>query len=586
MRGLPRQLWSTAQAIGAQLTWDPDSNQTLALQLEQWAHTQPADPLLWFEGRSWSVSAFNAAVNQHAHAYQALGLGRGDVVALLCDNRPAYLFHCYALAKLGVIAALIDPQLVGAPLAQAIDACQPQLLVASGAQRGALEAIRDAVALGSGQILIDDETDSLPAQYAWARVLAQRATSDPPQTASRRLDDVVAYVYTSGTTGLPRAAVVKHHRLWRAGMVFGAALRVGPADCVYNCLPLCHGTATIIAVPIALTQRCRLALGRRFSARQFWDECRASGATIFSYVGELCRYLVQQPARADERDHPVTRVFGNGLRAELWPPLRQRFGLRQVLEFYASTEGNAETLNLLNTPGSCGVLVPGRMALARYDLEREALLRDARGFAIPAPPDEPALLLGAISARNSFDGYVDGAASEQRVLHDVFAPGDRWFDSGDLLRRDRLHRLYFVDRLGDSFRWQGHNVSAQQVEQVLLQAPGVTQCAVYGVAVPGMEGRAGMAALVTDAAFSAEHCYEYLSRALPAYAQPRFLRLVAQLPMTGSLKPRKRELREQGFDPARLGEGERLYLRDPEQQSYVGLDAALWGKIGAGDWAG
>ncbi|MBK8481201.1 MAG: long-chain-acyl-CoA synthetase [Proteobacteria bacterium] len=586
MRALPRQLRSTAQAIAAQLRWDPDSNQTLALQLEQWARARAADPLLWFEGRRWSVAAVNAAVNQHAHAYHALGLRPGDVVALLFDNRPAYLFHFYALAKLGVVASLLDPQLVGAPLAQAIDACHPQLLVASGAQRAPLEAIRDAVALGSGQILVDDEAGAGAAQHAWARVLAERATSDPPQTLARRLGDVMAYVYTSGTTGLPRPAVIKHHRLWRAGMVFGAALRVAPEDCVYNCLPLCHGTAVIIAVPVALTQRCRLALGRRFSARRFWDECHASGATIFSYVGELCRYLAQQPAGPAERDHKVTRVFGNGLRAELWPTLRQRFGVRQVLEFYASTEGNAETLNLLNTPGSCGVLVPGRMALARYDLERDALVRDAKGFAVAAAPEEPALLLGAISTQHGFDGYVDPTATEQRVLTDVFARGDRWFDSGDLLRRDRLHRLYFVDRLGDSFRWQGHNVSAQQVEEVLLQAPGVKQCAVYGVAVPGAEGRAGMAALVSDAGFHGESCYEYLSRALPPSAQPRFLRLVAQLPLTGSLKPRKRELRERSFDPARLGEGESLYARDAAQQSYVPLTAELWAEINRGSWAG
>lgn len=575
-----------ARGLETNFLWDPNSHDNVPLALQRWASERPGDPFLLFEGRRWTVGAFDAEVNRHARAWRELGLESGQVVALVLDNRPAFLFHFYALGKLGVIASLVNPALTGEALRHALQVCEPAAIVVGDAQRcSVLELGDDALPVASERVFIDHEGPSPDADASFAS-WNQRVSGVVPlalhEPELQALHEVAAYIYTSGTTGLPKPAVVKHHRLRRAGDVFAGLARLTSDDCLYCCLPLYHASATAIGVPMAISARAQLALVRKFSASRFWAECREADASVCLYIGELCRYLYNRPARPDDRDHAVRCFVGNGLRPDIWDGFCERFGIERVTEFYGATEGNAETANVLNRSSTVGPLLPWKMKLARWDTQADALIRGADGLAIQAKPGEPGVLLGKIDERNPYSGYTDSKASGGKVLTDVFERGDAWFNTGDLLSRDRLWHLQFVDRLGDTFRWKGENVSTQEVAEVLNKGPGVIESNVYGVEIPGADGRAGMAAIVIDSEFSAERFYGYVADALPSYAQPRFLRIVASVSTTGTFKHKKVELREDGWDPQRVNDA--LWVRDSKAGRYVELTPARAAAVRAGEW--
>lgn len=612
-----RQLWQraagTVQAAHTNFAWQPESTDSVVGALQRWADERPDDPFLLFEGRRWTIAAFDRAVNRHARAWREIGIAAGEVVALVLGNRPAFLAHFYGLAKLGAVPSLINPKLRGPALVHALASCGPRAVLVGDAELPALlELAPEQWSVPASRLFVDAELVELvepvepvelvqpvepveptqpvepvepveptqpterasnlgPSLPRWHERVAGQSPLPLASASDRPLAEIGAYIYTSGTTGLPKPAIVGRHRLRRAGDVFAGIARLGPDDCLYCCLPLYHANATIIAVPMAIRRRCRLALARRFSARRFWDDCRAAEATAFMYIGELCRYLLQQPPHASDREHQVRTIVGNGLRDDVWAPFVERFAIDRVVEFYAATEGNAETVNLFNRRTTVGPLLPWKMQLARWDAARGEFARDAKGFAIPARPGEPGLLLGKIAADNPYAGYTDAKASRAKVRRDLFRPGDAWFDTGDLLRRDRLWHLHFVDRLGDTFRWQGENVSTQEVAEQLNGAPGIRESTVYGVTIPGRDGRAGMAAVITEANFSPEALYAHLDAHLPSYAQPRFIRIVDELATTGTFKHRKLELREQGWDLDPDKAADPIWVRDAPGQRYVPL---------------
>jgi acyl-CoA synthetase (AMP-forming)/AMP-acid ligase II len=566
---------------------DPDPLATLMRQFEGHASRRPDKLFLLFEDRRYSYAAANAEINRYAHSYRKLGIGRGDVVALLIENRPEFFWHLFGLNKLGAIGSLVNTHLVGESLVHAIRICQPSHVVIGSELWAEFASIRERLpelANAAIEVDVDMSTDG-PRAFpvaSWNDRLPGAAISNPLEATQVVLSDQAAFIYTSGTTGLPKAAVVRHSRMFRGGAVWaGLGFRFRDDDLLYNCLPLYHANALILATASVISAGITMALARRFSRTRFWDDARRYEATAFIYIGELCRYLMNNPTHPSDRDHRVRVISGNGLRPDIWRSFQQRFGLKRISEFYGSTEGNCITINALGVEGSCGTKLPG-MALVRWDEDANDFVRDAHGRLVEVKTGETGVLLGKIRRRAEFDGYQDKAASEGKIVRDAFVPGDAWFNTGDLLRCDRGRNLFFVDRLGDTYRWKGENVATSEVQERLSEWSGVQEANVYGVSVPGMEGRAGMAAIVLNNGrhFDPGALRQHIRVGLPPFAQPQFIRIMPALSTTSTFKLKKGDLQKEGFDPRSIRDP--LYLLNPRDDQYVPLSPELYDEVVAG----
>ncbi|HLA31425.1 MAG TPA: long-chain-acyl-CoA synthetase, partial [Pseudomonas sp.] len=394
------------------------------------------------------------------------------------------------------------------------------------------------------------------------------------------LKDPCFLIYTSGTTGLPKASILSHGKWIKAYGGFGhSGLTLNKKDVLYLTLPCYHNNAVTVCWSAAIAGGAAIALRRKFSASAFWPDVAHYQATCFGYIGELCRYLLNQPEHPAEKNNSLRCMIGNGLRPSIWSEFKARFGVEQITEFYASSEGNIGFTNVFNFDNTVG-FSPATYAIVRYDLENDRAIRTAKGFLQKADKGEPGLLISEISAKWPFDGYTDPSKSEAAILRNVFKQGDAWFNSGDLMRDIGCKHAQFVDRLGDTFRWKGENVSTTEVENVLGAFPGVEDAVVYGVEIPGTNGRCGMAALrlregaELDGAALAAH----LDSELPVYAAPLFIRLLSKVETTGTFKYKKTDLKQAAYDPARVGDA--LLVRLPGNSHFETLDQPLFQAIG------
>jgi fatty-acyl-CoA synthase len=390
--------------------------------------------------------------------------------------------------------------------------------------------------------------------------------------------DKAFYIYTSGTTGLPKASNFTHLRMLFMMHGFQGALRSTARDRMYNVLPLYHSAGGVCAIGPALLTGGAVILKRKFSVHEFWDDVHRHRATMFQYIGELCRYLLNAPTTRHEHDHAIRVITGNGLRPEIWRTFQERFAIPKIIEFYGATEGNVSMLNYDGKVGAVG-RVPSYMRamvttrIVKFDIESETPVRGADGFCIECADNEAGETIGKIADEpgKSFDGYTKESDTRKKVLHDVFEKGDAWFRTGDLMRRDAQGYFYFVDRIGDTFRWKGENIATGEVAEALGVIPGVRDANVYGVAVPGADGRAGMAALVTGGDFDITKLADALAGNLPAYARPVFLRLLPEIEITGTFKHRKVDLVKEGVDLKAFRDP--IYWLNPATETYEPLTA-------------
>jgi fatty-acyl-CoA synthase len=485
-----------------------------------------------------------------------------------------------------VVSALINNQLAGEALAHCLNISGARACIIDGATAAAWRGVRERLASPVEAWLLGEGFDGRP---DLARAVAAMPDSRPDRAARAGMTakDTALYIYTSGTTGLPKAARITHMRAQLFMRGFAGAAGAVPSDRLYLTLPLYHATGGLCAMGAALLTGASVTLRETFSATRFWREVVDSQATLFVYVGELCRYLAGQPPSPLERAHRLRLAFGNGLGRDVWATMNDRFGIPRILEFYGSTEGNVSMFNFDGRIGAIG-RVPRfidplfNAALVKFDVETETAVRGPDGLCARARPGEVGECLGRIAGgvRTAYTGYVDKAASESKILDDVFRRGDHWFRTGDLMTRDADGYFYFVDRIGDTFRWKGENVSTTEVAERLMAIPGVKEAIVYGVKVGTLEGRAGMAALVVDADFHIGAFGRSVTAMLAPFARPLFIRLAAQLEITGTFKPRKVDLVADGFDPARVTTP--LYVHD-RAAGYVALTQDLHDRIAAGE---
>jgi acyl-CoA synthetase (AMP-forming)/AMP-acid ligase II len=563
----------------------PDQHNSIGRVLEKLAASQPQHPALRFEGRVWTYAEFNAWANRIASLLRQQGVRAGDSVAILMENRPEVLACVAATVKLGAIAGMLNHQQRGEVLAHSLKLTRARVVVCGSECMDALASGGYTPTAVPGLRWIWDGEGSAPT--GWLRLadgVAGGSATNPPETARVRLRDPCFYIFTSGTTGLPKASVMSHYRWLRSMAGLGQmALRLKPDDVLYCCLPLYHNNALTVSWGSVLGTGSTLALGRKFSASRFWDEIRRHGATSFCYIGELCRYLLNRPADAGDREHRVRVIVGNGLRPEIWDAFQQRFGIERISEFYGASESNLAFVNgfdVARTAGFC----PLPFAIVGFDADAEAPLRDARGFMRKVGRGGIGLLICEVTDKAPFDGYTDEQASQTKLLRDVFKKGDCWFNTGDLVRDQGFRHIQFVDRVGDTFRWKGENVATTEVEAACNRFEGIEQAVVYGVQLPEADGRAGMAALSfaqTPDAESLRRFAQHLCAELPAYAVPLFLRLRSEQETTSTFKFRKAGLKQEGFDPAKIDEP--LYVLRDREAGYEPLTPELFAQIGSGD---
>ena len=546
-------------------------------------HRHPDALAVAFEDRRYTWREVEREVNRYAQAFRKLGIGVGDTVSLLMDNRPEFIFANTGLCRLRAKSALINTNITGAGLVHAITIAEPKKVLVGVEHEDKLLEIRGELAerggLGEGDLLSLSDGDERQTELPrFDDVLADASDEAPTGVGESKSPDHFTYIYTSGTTGLPKAAIISHTRYLLASSLFGRGIfDAGPGDVVYCSLPLYHSNAMFAGWGTAITSGAAVALRRKFSASQFWDDVRKFDASLFIYIGELCRYLLNQPQREGERDHRIRMAAGNGLRPDIWTPFQERFGIPLIREFYGATEGTAPVVNFAGIPGMVGRLMP-RQHIVRCDLATGEVQRDAEGRCQPVEPGETGLLLGGINKVTKFDGYLDRKASDKKVLTGVFEEGDTWFDTGDLITLHPGGWMSFADRIGDTFRWKGENVSANEVAEALNSCEGLLEANVYGVEVPGSEGRAGMASLNVDDSFSLDTFSEHVMKNLPVYQRPYFVRVQGDMRITGTFKHQKVDYRKEGYDPNVISDA--LYFLEGEK--YVPLDAALYESIQSG----
>src|SRR6202171_918266 len=454
----------------------------------------------------------NETVNRFAAVLAARGVGHGDVVGVMLRNSPQSVLLMLAVVKTGAVAGMLNYHQRGKVLAHSIGLFGAKAIVA---ETDLIEAINESGADTAGLLTVEE----------LQRLAATAPTSNPATTSAVLAKDKAFYIFTSGTTGMPKASVMTHYRWLRALAGFGGlGMRLTSRDTLYCCLPLYHNNALTVAVASVLNAGATLALGKSFSASKFWDEVIRYDATAFVYIGEICAYPLTQPPKPTDRKHKVRVIAGNGLRPAIWDEFTERFGIERVCEFYAASEGNTAFLNVFNMDKTTGIC-PSPVAFVEYDPETGDPIRGEDGRVVKVKTGEPGLLLSKVSNFQPFDGYTDKDATEKKLVRNAFRDGDVWFNTGDLMRSQGFGHAAFTDRLGDTFRWKGENVATTEVEAALSTDPQVEEATVFGVEVPGTGGRAGMAAIQLNEGeeFDGQALAKAAYERLPGYAVPLFV---------------------------------------------------------------
>jgi fatty-acyl-CoA synthase len=545
-------------------------------------------PALLSDRENFSYRRLFERSNRYSRWALTQGIAKDDTVCLLMPNRPEFFAIWVGITRTGGAVALLNTNLVGPSLAHCIDLVDPKHIIVASEL---VEAFRSATphlksspkawlhgGNGANFPRVDHEVEEL--------------SGEPLAPSERRpltIEDHALYIYTSGTTGMPKAANVNHYRIMLACFGFAGVMNTRASDRNYNCLPMYHTAGGLCAIGALLVQGGSVFIRERFSAREFWDDVVGNGCTMMQYIGELCRYLVNSPPHPNETQHRLRLACGNGLRPDIWRHFQARFRIPQILEFYAATEGNVLMFNFEGKEGAIGRLpwfLEHRFptAIVRYDVEKQTPVRGADGFCIKCAPNEPGEALGKIindAARpgGRFEGYARKEDDERKILRNVFETGDAWFRTGDLMRKDENGYFYFVDRIGDTFRWKGENVSTTEVAETINAFPGVHDASVYGVGVPGYEGRAGMAAVACEGACDLAGLHAHLRDRLPDYARPLFLRIRSNIEVTSTFKQKKVDLAREGFDPTLIADP--IFLNDPAR-GFIPLDAQVYERLCSG----
>jgi fatty-acyl-CoA synthase len=562
---------------------DADPCRLFADVVEGWSTREPDRPALISDIETFSYRTLAERINRYARWALSAGIEPGDTVCLLMPSRPDYIAAWLGITKVGGVVALVNSKLVGRSLSHCINVAEADHVIVAEALAGVFDTATPYLGRAS-KIWVHGAKNGTDID-----VVLNGLDGDQLSQTERRgvtINDRALLIYTSGTTGLPKAASISHRRILNWGGWFAGLTNASNEDRLYDCLPIYHSVGGIVAPCSMLSAGASVVLAEKFSASHFWRDIVRWDCTSFQYIGELCRYLLKAPVSESEGRHRLRLACGNGLRGDIWQAFQARFAIPQILEFYAATEGNFSLYNVEGRPGAIGRIPPFLAhrfptAIVRFDAELGIPVRTADDLCIACDRGETGEAIGRIGvARDSggrFEGYTDAAETEKKILRNVFAAGDSWFRTGDLMMLDESGYFHFVDRVGDTFRWKGENVAASEVNEAILDCPGVADAVTYGVEIPGAEGRAGMVAIVTNDRFDLEEFRSSLARRLPAYAHPVFVRICTALDVTETFKQKKQGLVRQGFEPELVKAP--LFFLDAGSGTYRPFDADTYAYI-------
>lgn len=576
------KIWLKAIELTARIETLP--GRLFADVVDDWAQRQPDRTALVADEAAIDYAGLSKRINRYARWARSAGVAKGDTVALIMPNGIDYVAAWLGISRVGGVVALINTRLVGQSLAHCVDVARPSHIIVAHELMEALDGASPHLKTAAKVWTHGDARSERAIDVALAAL--EDGPLSPDEHGDVTINDRALLIYTSGTTGLPKAASISHRRILNWGFWFAGLTGATPQDRLYDCLPLFHSVGGIVAPCSMLAAGGSVVIAEKFSASNFWPDIVRHDCTLFQYIGELCRYLLKAAPSEYENRHRLRLVCGNGLRGDIWEDFQNRFAIPHILEFYAATEGNFSLFNVEGQPGAIG-RVPPLLAhrfpagLVKLDPDSGAPLRNEEGFCVACARGEAGEAIGRIGTADEgggrFEGYTDAGETEKKILRDVFAKGDAWFRTGDLMRLDDKGFFHFVDRIGDTFRWKGENVATSEVIDVVRDFTGVIDATTYGISIPGTDGRAGMSAIVVNEGFDIEGLPAHLAQRLPAYARPVFIRISRELDATETFKQKKGELAREGFDPELISDP--LFMLDPKSGAYAALDSEMHSKV-------
>ncbi|XP_003747907.1 long-chain fatty acid transport protein 4 [Galendromus occidentalis] len=572
---------------------------TVPMWFREKASKVPQKTMFIYGDRKWSFSEAEQFTNKIANYFSSRGLKAGDDVALMMENRPESVLIWLGLSKIGVASALINTNLRGDPLLHCAKMVNSKAVIFSPEMASQIAEISSSLegTLNSklyrfGSPQHQERGDKMVGYDVSPDIMG--CSSEHPEFHGK-LSDCLLYVYTSGTTGLPKAARLRQSRFFLTSGASRFLADWRDDDVSYCYLPLYHFAGGVMQMSQTVLFGLTAVIVPGFSATNFWKDCIKHDCTVTQYIGEVCRYLYLQPGKPEDRQHKIRNMVGNGMRKEMWIPFQQRFGVKYIREIYGATESNGNSMNLDGTPGSVGIYpticrLSTRVAnlfyhrfIIKVHPETGEPLRGPDGLCILVGPNEPGEFVAEITRKpeGQFDGYTDTESTEKKIYRDVVRKGDRCFASGDILLYDDDGHLFFKDRTGDTYRWKGENVSTAEVEGVVSKYANHFDCVVIGVEIPNCEGKAGMATIIDqDQGVDLQELLKKISNELPSYALPLFIRLTKHIETTGTYKLQKTKLVKEGYDIKSVSDP--IFFLDMKSMKYVRLTPELYEKIQSG----
>ena len=565
--GLPRFLF----------VWKDNKKLSLLNFFDNNVKKRPNDIAFIFEGDEITWKEADEQTNKYAGFLKSQNINKGDCFAILMDNSPDFLMLLLASFRVGSLAALINTTVSGEGLKHVIGISDVKLITAGASHLEKLSSALGDSDLKNIPIFGMEDNEKIPDQVEDIKKLSKQFSTFIPYQPIMK--DVAAYIFTSGTTGLPKAALVDHAKLVK-GSFAGHFLcfNFNKNDRLYMTLPLYHSTGLILGWAASLRSGCPNVIKSKFSASDFWNDVKKYNVNKFIYVGELCRYLMNLPPSDGDKDNPITQISGNGLRPDIWESFQKRFNINKIVEIYGATEAVGMTINSFGRSGMIGRKRSDSTIIHCNKDDGSPILND-KGFCTKVSEGETGLYIQKISSSAKFQGYLDAQASNKKILQNVFKTGDQYFNTGDLITLHDNNWLSFADRVGDTYRWKSENVSTMEVAAILNNASGVMDCNVYGVQIDSAEGKAGMAAMNVSDEFSFKSFIEHVDKNLNTFQKPYFLRLTKEMQTTGTFKHQKEDLKKQGFNPSLIKD--KLYFL--QKDNYIEIDHTLYNRIHSGD---